>query len=260
MSRTIFALCWCLISGCALIRDPGPIAQPPAASVPTVVFVTNGAGDFRTAGQNLAAVAANSGAPMRIESFLWSKGYGRSIADQTDRDNQLIHAHRLAEQVSAHRHANPDQRICLVGHSAGAGVVLNAAECLPPGSVDRIVLLSPSVSAEHDLRPVLRASREGLDSFYSNHDCLVLGIGMRIVGTTDGDHRPAAGKVGFRPVHNPTDAALLTKLRQHRWDPSLRSTGHNGFHFGNIEPGFLSAYVVPILAGDRAGVVTRVDR
>ena len=33
-----------------------------------------------------------------------------------------------------------------------------------------------------------------------------------------------------------------------------------GFHFGNIEPGFLSAYVVPILAGDRVGVAKSVDR
>ena len=243
-----------------MIFSPGPVAQPPAASVPTIVFVANGAGDYRTAGQNLAAVAAQSGAPMRVESFLWSRGYRRSIADQTDRENQLIHGHRLAQQVVAHREANPDQRICLVGHSAGGAVVLIAAECLPPGSVDRIVLLSPSVGAEHDLRPVLRASREGIDLFYSNRDCLVLGIGMRIVGTTDGDHRPAAGKVGFRPICHPADAALLTKLRQHRWEPGMRSTGHNGFHFGNIEQGFLSAYVLPILAGDRADVVTRADR
>jgi hypothetical protein len=122
---------------------------------------------------------------------------------------------------------------------------------LPPNSIDRIVLLSPSVCTGHDLRPALEASREGIDLFRSDEDRWVLGLGMRIVGTTDGDCREAAGRVGFKPiVHNPTDAALYAKLRQHSWDPNVKWTGNNCGHFGNLEPEFLRAYVLPLLDSD----------
>ena len=135
-----------------------------------------------------------------------------------------------------------------MGHSAGCAVVLAAAELLPPQSVDRIILLAPSVCAAYDLRPALRTARDGIDVFHSNEDRLVLGLGVRIVGTTERSSRMAAGQGGFIPVVAcPADAALYGKLRQHPWDPVVEWTGHNGGHFGNNEPGFLRAYVLPLL-------------
>ena len=54
---------------------------------------------------------------------------------------------RLAARVTEYRGLFPDRRLYLIGHSTGCAVVLAAAERLPPDGVDRIVLLSPSVSA-----------------------------------------------------------------------------------------------------------------
>jgi pimeloyl-ACP methyl ester carboxylesterase len=250
MPRPVFACLLLLFAGCALSRqgrNPDSVRSPAATGV---VFVANGAGDFRVASQRLSALVIETGAPLEIELVDWSRGYGRSVTDQVDRDNQVLQGRRLAEQVIEYRQAHPERRICLLGHSAGGAVVLSAAECLPPGSVDRMVLLSPSTSTQHDLRPVLRACREGIDHFHSRRDFFVLGLGMRIVGTTDGDHRPAAGKLGYRPMTcHPEDAILYAKLRQHPWEPSQRATGHNGFHFGNIESDFMRAYVLPLLVG-----------
>ena len=47
------------------------------------------------------------------------------------------------------------RRIDLIGHSAGGGVILGALRRLPADvPVDRVVLLSPSVSPGYELPPV----------------------------------------------------------------------------------------------------------
>ena len=76
----------------------------------------------------------------------------------------------------------------------------------------------------------------------------ILGLGMRIVGTTEGDCNVAAGRTGFRPViTSAEDAALHHRLRQHAWEPAWRERGHDGGHFGSTQPDFLQSHVVPLL-------------
>jgi pimeloyl-ACP methyl ester carboxylesterase len=191
---------------------------------------------------------AETSTPVQIETFAWSHGYRRVLADQVDHENHLVQGQRLASQVSAYRTAHPKQRVYLVGHSAGCAVVLAAAEAQPPGSVNRIILLAPSVCATYDLRPALRATREGIDVFHSHEDRLVLGLGIGIVGTTEGGCRTPAGRDGFVPIIQcSSDAVLYGKLRQHPWVPALRWSGNSGGHYGNHETGFLRAYVLPLL-------------
>jgi len=227
------------------------VASPPQMSTCDIVFVANGAGDSRSLTKNLSQAVAETNAPLQVETFAWSVGYKRSVADQTDRENHAAQGCRLAAQINAYLQANPGRRVYLVAHSAGCAVVLIAAAQLPPESIERIVLLSPSVCACYDLRPALRATRAGIDNFYSYKDRWVLGLGMRMVGTTEEGCRIAAGRVGFTPISQcPDDAALSCKLRQHPWNPDERNYGHNGGHFGNQEPAFLKAYVVPLLVGN----------
>ena len=121
-----------------------------------------------------------------------------------------------------------------MGHSTGCAVLLAAAERLPPGSIEKITLLAPSVPDQYDLRPALITSRKGIDSFYSPQDQLVLGLGMMIIGTTDPNSRTAAGLSGFRQIYSgPNDAALYQKLTQHPWDSSMESSGNDGSHCGS---------------------------
>jgi pimeloyl-ACP methyl ester carboxylesterase len=215
-----------------------------------VVFVANGSGDFHTVSQNLMQAIAETSSPLEIETFTWSLGYGRYLFDHISHDNHLAQGRLLAGRVLAYRQFHPNRRIYLIGHSAGCAVILAAAERLPPGSVDRIILLAPSVSQEYDLRPALLTARSGIDVFHSSRDRWVLGLCMQIVGTADGGGCTAAGQCGFTPVVScPADAALYSKLRQHPWDPVVEWSGHAGGHYGSNQAGFLKAYVVPLLSG-----------
>jgi pimeloyl-ACP methyl ester carboxylesterase len=191
---------------------------------------------------------AETAAPLQIETCVWSHGYGRYYIDHVDHANHLDHARHLATKVAASRQACPNRRIYLIGHSAGCAVVLAAAEMLPRDSVDRIILLAPSVCAEYDLRRALCAARHGIDVFHSSEDRVILGLAMQIVGTADRCSRTAAGQDGFTPIITcPADAALYGKLRQHPWDPVVEWTGHHGGHYGSNGQDFLRAYVLPLL-------------
>jgi pimeloyl-ACP methyl ester carboxylesterase len=134
-----------LLAGCSTVghrTDTFCAALPPSPLPEGVVFVANGSGDFRTVSTNLSRVVAETGTPLQIETVAWSHGYGRYLADHIDHDNHLAEGERLAAQVAAYRQTYPGRKVYLVGHSAGCAVVLCAAERLPSGSVDRIILLT----------------------------------------------------------------------------------------------------------------------
>ena len=252
--RTFYPACLLLLlTGCvgACYRPDAYCPVPPAPHPVGVVFVANGSGDFRTVTRGLIQAVTETAAPLQIETCVWSRGYGRYVLDHVDHANHLNHAYPLAVQVAAYRRACPNRRIYLIGHSAGCAVVLAAAEMLPPDSVDRIILLAPSVCETYDLRPALHTARCGIDVFYSSKDRVILGVGMRIFGTADRRCRTAAGRYGFTPILAcPADAALYGRLRQHPWDPVVEWTGHRGGHYGNNEAAFLRAYVVPLLLSE----------
>jgi pimeloyl-ACP methyl ester carboxylesterase len=137
--------CLFLLAGCSTAGFRPEVyraASPPASPSVGVVFVANGSGDFRTVSTNLCQAVADATAPLQVETFVWSRGYGRYVLDHTDHANHLAQGRRLATQVAAYRQSCPGQRVYLVGHSAGCAVVLAAAEVLPPDGVDRIVLLT----------------------------------------------------------------------------------------------------------------------
>jgi hypothetical protein len=84
----------------------------------------------------------------------------------------------------------------------------------------------------------------------SGRDRVILGLGVRVVGTAEHACRTAAGQCGFTPVLAcPEDAALYGRLRQHPWDPVVQWSGNNGGHYGSNRAGFLRAYVLPLLVG-----------
>ena len=236
------------VSGCALPRHE--VYTPTVvAGQRGVIFAVDGAGDFQATSDSLRQAVAAERLPLCVEPFEWSHGYGRVLADQMDWDHAWEEGQYLARRVCAVRQVCPAAEVYLVGHSAGSAVVLAAAESLPPGSINRIVLLAPSVSDEYDLRPALRCACDGIDVFYSRRDTAYLGVGVAIVGTVDRRWCPAAGRVGFRPVvETPQDGQLYAKLRQHAWDPCVEWTGNRGGHYGGYQVCHLRAYVLPLLS------------
>jgi pimeloyl-ACP methyl ester carboxylesterase len=213
-----------------------------------VVFVANGSGDVQTVSTNLSRVVEETSTPLQIVTVDWSHGYLRYLADHLDHANHLDQGRELAAQVTAYRRTYPDRRISLLGYSTGSAVVLAAADTLPKDSVDKIILLAPAVCASYDLRHALLAARKGIDVFYSNDDRIILGLGMKIVGTAEGCRRKVAGQWGFTPIiADPGDAALYEKLHQHKWDPVVEWSGNDGGHYGSNQPDFMRVYVLPLL-------------
>jgi pimeloyl-ACP methyl ester carboxylesterase len=213
----------------------------PMPPCPTLIFVADGAGDFRAASTSMRKVLDQEGLPGSVQTVVWSHGYLRILKDQLDYSYARAQGYKLAETIQAVRQTHPEMSIYVVGHSAGAVVALSAAESLPPCSIDGMALLSPSVSTFYDLRPALTAVRRHMDVYYSTHDTLYLGVGTGIFGTSEGIHAPASGRIGFQVQDD------LCKLRQHQWHHSDCPTGNWGGHYGAYQPGFLRERVIPLM-------------
>jgi pimeloyl-ACP methyl ester carboxylesterase len=198
-------------------------ADPPVT--PVAVFVLDGSGDLTGTYDSLARVASGD-ASMTVTRVRWTQG--GVFRDLRGRGGHQDNGRRLADSVLAWRQANPKGRVCLVAHSAGAAVALAAAESLPPGAVDRIVLLAPAVSRDYSLGQALACSREGIDCYYSNRDGVNLGVAL--AGTTDGRFLSVAGRSGFRSAQE-----------------GLRQVSYGGGHFACTAPDFLRSNVLPLL-------------
>lgn len=233
--------------GCATSRQ----SVPPCGCVAPnadVVFVADGSGDYRTTSRVLCETVNACATPLRVETFVWSHGYGRMLIDHVDHCNHVEEGRRLAALIAAVKQSCPERAVYLVGHSSGAAVVLAAAEMAPPGSIERIVLLAPAVAYDYDLRPALRSARQGIDVFISRRDVGALVLGTGIVGTADRRLAAASGRVGFTPILTcPGDELLYAKVRIHPWNPSVAWTGNRGSHYGTLESGFVRAYILPLL-------------
>jgi pimeloyl-ACP methyl ester carboxylesterase len=212
-----------------------------------LVWVVDGAGDLRGCSKALTNANMLAGNPAELTVFPWSHGYGRLLMDQIDQPHAKAQGARLAAKILERQKLEPGRRVVLVAHSAGGAVALAAGDALPPDTIDRMILLAPSVSTGYDLRPSLRAAREGVDVFCSKKDWLALGFVTRVVGTTDKYLAPAAGRHGFRMTGPAVNDAEATRLRQHFWSSDLSWTGHTGGHYGVHAPAFIHAYVFPAI-------------
>jgi pimeloyl-ACP methyl ester carboxylesterase len=225
-----------------------------------MVFAADGAGGFLATSNALQQAFADVGEPLNVETVRWSHGWGRILSDEMGHQHSREAGERLADRVAAFRTTHPRVPVYFIGHSAGGAVVLFAAEKLPPDAVERIILMAPAVSADYDLRPALRSSRQGIDVFCSKRDWWYLGIGVALVGTADGRWYSAAGRNGFTPlITGDQDALLYEKLRQHCWNRSVEWTGNHGGHYGAYQQNYLKAYILPLLDSRSALVQQATD-
>ena len=177
---------------------------------------------------------------MAVELYDWTAPLG-AIYNQVAVERNRSVAERLATRILAYRKAHADRPVTLVGHSGGTAIAVWAAENLPADQpVDGIVLLASSLSPEYDLSRALSRSAGGIVSFYSDRDAALLGVGTSLVGTMDGRHCEAAGKVGFREGDYPCEA-----LVQIAWRPAMAETGYDGGHLSCTAEEFVAKYVGP---------------
>lgn len=222
-------------------------ADAPAKKIPPVfVFVADGAGGYLHMSRHLGGAAEQEGVPVQIVTCDWSHGPSRYLADHFLYNRAKREAGKMATVIQDYRRQYPDPSFHVVGHSAGVGVALTALESLPPNTVDKAYLISPSVSADYDIRPALKAVKEHLYVHYSSRDWFWMGVATRVAGNTDRRWGRNSGRFGFRIYIE--EPELKDKLVQRNWEPGDRVTGNNGGHFGGYEMEFLRQQVVPWLA------------
>ena len=214
-----------------------------------LALVADGIGGLDLCATSLKIVAANDRRLPRVKTLSWGHGFGRWLADLTDRSHHEIMADEIARVVQSFRQAKPNEPVYLIGKSGGTGLVVWALERLPENSIETVVLLAPALSTGYDLSLAARAVRREIVVFWSPLDFVILGLGTRIFGTVDGVRAVAAGLRGFRlPLNDPL---VAKKLRQVRWHPEMARTGYLGGHIGPDLPGFLKRYVAPLLTAQK---------
>lgn len=226
------------------------LATPADAPGSGVVFVAGGAGSVINLPSLTRWALRQKSSPLEVREVAWSHGAARVIRDSQDIRHLAAHADQLAVQIMAYQAQYPNRPIYLVGKSTGAMVVLLAAEQLPAGSLERIILLSPAVSPQYDLEPALRSTKREIVSFRSSLDVPVLSWGTSLVGTADRYYSKSAGLTGFaQPAPGTPAAAMYARLEEVAWGPSKMLYGHLGGHLGNGMPLFLLFEVAPYLTG-----------
>lgn len=221
----------------------------PAPRRDGVVFVVGGVGGFDFLGAAAQRALPRAGVKHEIRDFIWTHGRGQLFRDLQDVRYLLRKADQLADEVMHVKAEDPGRPVYLVGKSGGAGLVLAAAERLPPGTVERIILLSAAVSPRYDLRVALRATKGEIVSFYSVYDQFILNWGTTQFGTVDRTFGASAGLHGFVvPPHlGAEDRALYDRLVQVPWQPAMVFEGNFGNHAGTSSPGFVAREVSPWL-------------
>jgi pimeloyl-ACP methyl ester carboxylesterase len=223
-----------------------PAAEPVHGGT---VFVVGGVGGLDPLQATAAWALPSAGVPHRIEVFLWTHGILRPLRDLQDIRHLFKQADRLAEADREELARHPARPVYLIGHSAGAALILLAAEKLPPASIERMILLAPAVSPSYDLRPALRATRQELIAFNSTYDRLCLDCCTSLFGTADRVYGPSAGLDGFREPENLDEEGrrLYRRLVQMPWRLSMLWQGTDGWHNGACMPIFLMHRVAPWL-------------
>jgi pimeloyl-ACP methyl ester carboxylesterase len=223
-----------VFGGSQKTKDENPNTSPKIIVAPApsfkhldghlLVFVANGVGGSTLVSDNLLELNGEKHLGLRIQMVPWCR-HNSLFMDLVDQEAQLNAAARIACSVSAIRRDCPSARIFFVGHSAGARVVLAAAEMLPPQSVDRIIVLAPAVSCTYDLTTALKTSRYGIDNFFSSEDS-ILDSENRLYRNADGPKTHAAGRAGFHLVScDKPDIDLYRNLRQYRWTAEFNGNG-----------------------------------
>ncbi|MGF1583237.1 MAG: cutinase family protein [Gemmataceae bacterium] len=216
-----------------------------------VVLVANGSGGQFDLSRPVLDVVDFSPFVVHVETVRWSR-FGDPVQDHADHKGQTIAAQQMAQRAQQFLKKRPDRKIILMGFSSGCRVVLDAARMMPPDSLERVIVFAPSVHYAYNLGPALRASRQGIDSYYSNNDMILENV-VSFLGTADGYLVPAAGRIGFwiKSKKGPDADVYMKRLRQHIWHPQLCTVGHRGGHFGWTRRDFLYRYVLELIVDRR---------
>jgi pimeloyl-ACP methyl ester carboxylesterase len=252
MGRLFFTRKWA-ISGLGLLSAGCAGTATIAPQRPDTVVVVPGLGGDGGVYAQVVYALRDAGSRDCLKIFDWGYGWGLFFvtisSDGLHRDTEQ----RLVEAVAQWRAEHPGSRIVLIGHSAGAGVILGTLARLGGDTtVGQIILLAPAVSPEYDLRPALKHASV-IHVFYCRDDIFWEGIGPTIFGGYDGVHGSGAGRLGFSLVH--LTEAEKQKVVQHPYQAAWKSLDYDGGHFNSLSAPFIAKVIKPLI--DAAPPVSR---
>lgn len=179
----------------------------------------------------------------------WTRGTQGMIAyNQRAEKRNRSRARQIASYLSRYSSLNPDSRIQLVGHSAGAAMAIYIAEAMPnEKQIDAIYLLAPSLSPRYDLSTALLKTEFNIHSYCSKRDMVLL-AGTPIIGTVDGKHEIAAGWAGFEhPLRLDAKTEQYRKLLQHHASIESGLRNVDGSHYGWTQSSFITEHLSPLI-------------
>jgi len=227
------------------LANVSSIAMPERLTRGLILVLGGMEGPSRYAGNVVTGLLAG-GYPGAIEVFDWNAGPAvlccyRNLADQAHHVRQ---ARRLAERIQRHAEAFPGSPVSLVAHSSGCWVVLKALEQIRDnGSIDRAILLAPSISPAQHPGAAAAACRRGLWSIGGVGDYFFLGLGTTVFGTSDRVRTPAAGWIGWHHFE-------VRGFRELRWHPAWARYGYWGNHTTCTAVRFVQCVLAPALAAE----------
>ncbi len=238
----------------SLLTLPALLARFSFAASPKrrIVILLEGAGDFQAVSKVLEKSLKLFPANLELQRFHWSHGYLRILADQTDLPHISDHGARLASLVRTIQKREPDTEINILAHSAGTSVALAGVSQLNDNSIEKLVLLAPSVSKDYPIMPAIFAVKDSVHVFYSHEDTFILGPILKFSKTADlRKAQDAAGRYSFTPFTRNREEELLIarKLRQYAWKEEDAAIGNNGGHYGAYGQPYMDRKVLPILFG-----------
>ncbi len=198
----------------------------------------------------------DAGYPGWGEGFRWQTGLGAAVDQVASNHYKRAKAAELARKILRFRQEHPDAQVDLVGFSAGTVIAVYALEALPDEpTVDNVVLLSSSLSADYELTAALTRVRQNAYIFTSSRD-VILTVLLPLSGPADrgADTNRVIGVSGPIMPRYPSveTASQYTKLVEVRWNPSFQAVGNRGGHLDVLSSDFVRTHVAPLLVAESA--------
>ncbi|MEW6250859.1 MAG: hypothetical protein AB1716_09445 [Planctomycetota bacterium] len=210
-----------------------------------------GGGALRNFSGGVRQGLKDAGYPGAGEMFNWETGLGLVADQEANLEYKRRKAAELARRIAEFRRDHPDTPIVLIGFSAGTVITVFALEALPADvSVETVVLLSGSLSADYDLTAALRRIEQRMYITTSHRDGMLLYM-MPLTGTAD-RKSTAHGAIGVDGVRVPPGASpdvqrQYAKVLTLPWNEEFARLGDHGRHFDKVSPRFIQAIVAPLV-------------
>jgi len=172
------------------------------------------------------------------------------VLNQVDFIGNYIAAERLAQRIVKYQDEHPDRPVHIIGHSGGGGIAIFIASAMPEGrEVTGVILLSASISSNHDITKALQHCSSGIVNFYNKNDGVLLGLMTTFLGNVGGAHGPSAGLLGFTlPNESASDEKRLAYQKLYQVPMTGGMVAGSTAHFAATQPSFVSSYVSPWIA------------